>query len=262
MGWWIALGIITLLAVLPLGVSVLYDEDGAVVKVIAGPVKITLFPRPKKDKKPKKEKKKDTADAASRETPAAKPTAKPKKKKKKQATAQKKPEPEHNVAPKQEPVRPVEAPKPAAPPQPAEPEKAEEKPKKGGGITDFLPLVRIALDFLGDFKRKLRVNYLVLKLTLAGDDPCDLAVNYGRAWTALGNLLPRLERFLVIKKRDVDVQCDFTASQTTVIARLDLTITLGRLLAAVIVFAVRALIAFLKIMKKRKGGALNEQKSS
>ena len=40
MGWWITLGILALLAVLPLGVSVAYDADGAVVKVILGPVKI------------------------------------------------------------------------------------------------------------------------------------------------------------------------------------------------------------------------------
>ena len=56
MGWLITLGILTLLAILPLGVSVRYDEDGAVVRVIAGPVKITLFPRKNKEKKPRKEK--------------------------------------------------------------------------------------------------------------------------------------------------------------------------------------------------------------
>ena len=39
-------------------------------------------------------------------------------------------------------------------------------------------------------------------------------------------------------------------------------ITVGRLLAAVFKFAFRALIQFLKIMKKRKGGAVNEPKSS
>ena len=50
MGWLIALGIIVLLAILPLGVSVKYNADGAVVKVIAGPIRITLFPRPKKKK--------------------------------------------------------------------------------------------------------------------------------------------------------------------------------------------------------------------
>ena len=56
MGWWITLGILILLGLLPLGVSVIYDEDGALVRIIAGPLKIKVFPQTKKDKKPKKEK--------------------------------------------------------------------------------------------------------------------------------------------------------------------------------------------------------------
>ena len=96
---------------------------------------------------------------------------------------------------------------------------------------------------------------LELKLIMAADDPCDLAVNYGRAWAAVGNLMPRLERVLVIKKRDIEVECDFEANQTRVIARLDLTITLGRIIGTAVVYGVEALIEFLKIKNKRKGGA-------
>ena len=214
MGWWITLGILVLLAVLPLGVSVKYNADGPLVRVIAGPVKITVFPLPKKEKKPKKDKKK----------------------KDKQET-------------------PAEEPAPQNPKPPAQPKKKEPKKEKGGSWTDFLPLVKEALRFLNNFRRKLRLNVLELKLIMAGDDPCDLAVNYGRAWAAVGNLMPQLERIFVIKKRDIQVECDFTASETLVIARLDLTITLGRLLSAVVVFGVRALIEFLKIKNKRKGGA-------
>ena len=128
-------------------------------------------------------------------------------------------------------------------------------------MRDFLPLVKVALNFLGAFRRKLRVNRLELKLILAGGDPCDLAVNYGRAWAAVGNLMPRLERLFVIKKRDVEVECDFTASETLVIARLDLTVTLGRLLGLAIVYGVRALKEFLTLQKKRKGGATHEPDS-
>ena len=145
-----------------------------------------------------------------------------------------------------------------APQNPAPPKKPKEKKpadQKGGSWTDFLPLVKEAFRFLDVFRRKLRLNVLELKLIMAADDPCDLAVNYGRAWAAVGNLLPQLERIFVIKKSDIEVECDFTASQTLVIARLDISITLGRLLSAVVVFAVRALIEFLKIKKKRKGGA-------
>ena len=94
-----------------------------------------------------------------------------------------------------------------------------------------------------------------LKLILAGDDPCDLAVNYGKAWAALGNLMPQLERVFIIKKRDLEVECDFTADQTLVFARLDLTITLGRLLHLIVVYGIRLLRQYLSIVKTRKGGA-------
>ena len=213
MGWMITAGIVLLLAVLPLGVRIRYNSEGLLVKVIAGPVKITVFPLPPKKKKKKPEK----AKAAE--------------------TAQ-----EENL--------------PKPPQQPKQPKEKKTKGETGGSLLDFLPLVKVAVDFLGDFRRKLRLNNLELKLILAGDDPCDLALNYGRAWAAVGNLMPQLEKWFVIRKRNIEVECDFTASQTLVIAHLDLTITLGRLLAAVCKAAVRALIEFLKIKKKRKGGAV------
>lgn len=119
----------------------------------------------------------------------------------------------------------------------------------GGGIRRFLPFVRLGLELLGDFRRKLRVNFLRLRLTLAGEDPCDLAVNYGRAWAALGNLMPRLERALVIRKRDVEIQCDFQAEETTVVFAMDLTMTLGRLLGLALGYGLRALKLFLTMKK-------------
>jgi len=217
MGGLIVLGIVLLLAVLPLGVRVRYNSEGVVVKIIAGPVKITLLPRPNKKKKEKKKKETKKSKSGTPEVPE-----------------------EENL------------PKPPQPPKPPKEKKAE----KGGSLLDFLPLVKIALDFLGDFRRKLRLDNLYLRLILAGNDPCDLAVNYGRAWAAMGNLLPQLEKWFVIKKRDIEVECDFETSETLVIAHLDLTITVGRLLAAAVKFAVRALVEYLKIKKKRKGGAV------
>ncbi len=204
MGWLIALAIIVLLAVLPLGVSAKYDAGGPVVRIIAGPIRIQVLPA-RKNKKQKKEAPKESIE--SKETKKAQPQ------KKKQESS-------------------------------------------GGSLLDFLPLVQLALDFLGDFlSRKLRLNRLEAKIILAGDDPCDLAINYGRAWAALGNLVPRLERFFVIKERDLQVECDFTADKTLIFARLDLTITLGRLIGLVSVYGFKALREYLKIRKLRKGGA-------
>lgn len=214
MGWWITLGIVTLLAILPLGVRVLYDADGAVVKIVLGPVKITVFPRPAKEKKPPKEK-----------------TKKPEKK-----------------APSQDENLP-QPPQPPAQPKPA-------KEEKGGSLRDFIPFVKLALDFLGDFRRKLRMKELYLRLIMASEDPADLAINYGKTWTAVGNLLPALDRWFVIKKKDVEVECDFTASETKVIARAELTITLGRLLTLAAVYGCRGLKEFIVFRNKRKGGAV------
>ncbi len=214
MGWLVTLGVIVLLAVLPLGVSVKYNSGGPLVRVILGPLKITVFPLPKKEKKEKK----SESPKKTEEAPAPPPSNKP-----------------------------------VPPPKPK-----EKKPKSesGGSFLDFLPLVKLALNFLGDFRRKLRLNHLELKLIMAADDPCDLAVNYGRAWAALGNLMPQLEKIFVIKKRDIEICCDFTASETLIIARLDITITLGRILSLVFVYAIRALKELLNIKKKRKGGAV------
>ena len=206
MGWLIFLAILVLLAVLPLGASVLYDADGPRVRIVAGPVKIQVFPmkkKPKKDK-PKKEK------------------------------------------PKKEQKKPAQA---------GEEQKPFPKPRTGGSWTDFLPLVQVVLDLLNDLRRKLRVNHLLLHLTLAGDDPCDLAVNYGRMNASLAALIAQLERVLVIQKRDVHVDCDFTANETVILARLDLTITLGRILSIAVRYGVRGLMTFLKIKKQREGGA-------
>ena len=209
MGVWIAAAIVLILAVLPLGVRVRYNSAGLILRVIAGPLKITVFPRKKKPKK--------------------------------QKVKQKKPKEEQHAEPSASEDKP---------PQP--PEAQPEQKEKGGSIARFLPFIKLGLKFLGDFRRKLRLDNLYVRLILAGDDPCDLAVNYGRIWAAVGNLMPQLERLFVIKKRDIQVECDFTASETCVVAHLDITITMGRLLALALVYGVRVLIEFLSM--KRKGG--------
>lgn len=202
MGWLIALGVIVLLAIMPLGVSVCYDADGPYVGLILGVVRLQIIPGKKKADKKEKSKKKEKPKQNNNQTQ-----------------------------------------KPAA-------------PKKGGSVTDFLPLLRLVFNLLIDFRRKLRVRILELKLTLAGGDPSDLAINYGRAWAALGNLEPQLDRFFIIQKKDMQVQCDFEAETTVVTARLDLTITLGRLLRLLTCYGFRGIREYLKIMKLRKGGAV------
>lgn len=205
MGWLIALTVLLLIAAIPLGVLVRYDSRGPLVRVIAGFVRFTVIPVPKRTKKPKKEK----------------------------------------------------SPKAEAPPKPALQPAQKEAEKKGGSLRDFLPLVNVLLDFMSSFRKKLRVNNLTLKLILAGDDPCDLALNYGRAWAALGNLMPMLDKIFVVGKRDCEIECDFTATQTLVVAQMELTIRFCRLISLGLVYGFRLLKELLILKKKRKGGAVS-----
>lgn len=202
-GWLIALGILVLLAILPVGVCLTYNEDGLILSLLLGAVKIKLFPRASKEKN----------------------TEKPKKKKKQKGA---------NAVSKTKPVK---------------------KEKLGGKITEFLPLVDVGLKFLGSFRRKLRVKRLEMNYIMAGGDPCDLALNYGKAWTAVGNLMPLLERIFVIKKRNIQVQCDFAGDSAKISVRLDISITVGRIVGIAVKYGLKALFIFLKIKNKNKGGA-------
>ena len=210
MGWGIFFVCLLVLAWIPLGIRVSYGEAGFEARVIAGPVKITLFPRKKRKKKPKTT---DSSEKTTEETTKASPEKK---------------RPKTETTGKDEPGM-----------------------QSGGSLERFVPWIRLALDFLGALRRKIRLDNLYLHVVLAGDDPCDLAVNYGRAWAVVGDLLPKLERVFVIGKRDIQVNCDFTAEKITVAARGDMTITLGRTLCLGVIYGIRAL----KIILKRKGGA-------
>lgn len=235
MFWWILLGILVVLLILPLGASIFYDAEGVRILVVAGPIRFTVFPmkkKPPKEEKPKEE--------PPKEEPSGEPTP--------DEPAQAGPAEEQKALPpaQEKTQTPLpEAPKPPEPPKEKEPD--------GGSLLDFLPLVELALKFVGEFFHKtLHIDVLYLKLTMAGGDPADLAINYGNTWAALGNLWPYIDRMFTIKKRDIQIQCDFEASESLVNARVDITITLARLLGLVFGYAFRILLKFLRIMQDRK----------
>ena len=229
MGWWIALGIFVGLLILPLGVSVFYDAAGVRLRVIAGFIRFTIFPKKKKEKKPKKEK--------------------PPKKKIEKTAPEKSQQPPKKTEGKHQKVK-----------EDPQKNKPKEEPP-GGSLLDFIPLVKIALKCVGDlFTKTLHIDVLYLKLTMAGGDPCDLATNYGKAWEALGILWPKIDDVMTIKKRDIQIQCDFEGSETLVNARVDVTITLARIFGLLFGYGARLLWGYLKIMNNRKKAAEAEKK--
>ena len=223
MGWWIFWGIIALILLLPIGASIFYDAAGVRVLVIGGPIRFTVFPMKKKEQK--KQPEKTTEQPPKKEETAPDPV-------------------------QEQPAVPEKQALPEAPKPPQAPE------EKGGSLMDFLPLVELALKFVGEFFHKtLHIDVLYLKLTMAADDPADLAINYGKTWAALGNLWPYVDRMFTIKKRDIQVQCDFEATQPLVNARVDITLTLARLLGLILGYGFRIGVKFLQILWSQKKAA-------
>lgn len=129
------------------------------------------------------------------------------------------------------------------------------KKSAGGVYKDFIAYAKFFLNILDDLRKKIVIKNLQLKMLLAGGDPYDLALNYGRGWTAAGNLLALLERAFTIKKHDISVDCDFLGEQTCVVAELIISITLGRFVGLCAKYAKRYYAEFDKILIIRKGGA-------
>ncbi len=131
----------------------------------------------------------------------------------------------------------------------------KEQQNTGGNTTDFGPIVEFIFEILRDLWKKLQVDLLELKVVLAQEDPGDLAINYGRVWAALGNVIPQLERYCNIKKRDISVTCDFVAQQVYIFAQLQVSITLGRATFLLIRRGIRGLKNNIQTSNNRKGGA-------
>ena len=195
MGWLIAVGVFILLVLIPIGIRLVYSQQGPMAWPLVGPIRFRLLGKSEKQKVSSGE----TSDSLNKQK--------------------------------------------------------KMQNKSGGSLTDFIPLAGQVLKILNHLRRKLRVDLFEFKLALAGSDPCDLAVNYGRTWAGIGNLVPFMEQYFNIKKRDIDVQCDFTADKIMVYVRLDISITVGRLIAFIVKHGIGFLRELLKTTNKRKGGA-------
>ena len=139
-------------------------------------------------------------------------------------------------------------------PDPSPKKEPAEKPEKekGGDIRDFYPLVQLVLRFMDAFRKKLRIDDLSIRITIACDDPCDTAVSYGRALASLNSLMRTLQRYFYIRKHDCSVQCDFTSQGTLVEFRTKATITVARALHIGILYGFLIIKEFLRLHRTKR----------
>lgn len=130
----------------------------------------------------------------------------------------------------------------------------EQKQKTGGSPAQLSEYLRLATRLLGKLRRKLLVRELTLHAIFGGKDP---ALNYGRAWAAIGSIMPIFEQLFRIKKRDVGAYCSEEEPAIRIYARAHATMTVAGLLH----LAIHALRGYLKIQhnKPEKAVQSNDQ---
>ena len=138
-------------------------------------------------------------------------------------------------------------------------EKPEKAPKKRPKPSpdELLQLLKLGLDALARFKRKLTVNRFMLHLVVAAEDPFDATVIYGAVNAGLG--LVESMRGRAFKARSVDIQTalDYNSTEPRADAELTVTISLGRILA--VVFAAGWGFMKLKIRAAKQSAAVKAE---
>jgi len=79
-------------------------------------------------------------------------------------------------------------------------------------------LGKLLVKVLKKFRRGLRIDPLVLRLTVAGEDPADAAVLYGRLYAAVGGLLPPLKESVSLRGEEIAISLDFDRDTWDVLA--------------------------------------------
>lgn len=214
-----------LICFIRIGVMAEYSADGLLLMALAGPVKLQLLPRKEKKKGDGKQKKPKTD------------------KKEKQKKGKK--EKGHKV-------------------EQEEPEQPKEKKNIGGMIPMFKELLGLLVEMQITLRSRLRFKEFYLRLTVgaAGADPASGAILYGRAWAAIGNLMPQLMKIFRIEKRDVGADVDFLAEKNTVYAKITAVISIGGLVRMAVYYGVRALRIYLKHTKEQRKAKKQAKKAA
>ena len=100
----------------------------------------------------------------------------------------------------------------------------KQKEKKSVSLSAVNKILKAVKKALYRLRRRLLINKLTLYYTSAGDDPSKTAILYGAANAGLNTVIPVLERYLRIRRRDLRVFVDFTATQQTIYVKLNISI--------------------------------------
>ena len=219
--------LLLLVLLLPARVRVMLRQEKFFLWVGLGPFRLRLLPW--KEKKPKKQKKSEKPEKA-----------KPQKR-----------EPPPSPPPQAE--RPGEA----AGPAPQIRKEKESTPVSGGmeklDIPYIMDLIHLGLSAMGQFRRALRVDRFLLDCAIATGDAAKTAMAYGAAAAGVGMFLPLLEENLRVRKKDIQVICDFEGTESQIF----LEVQVSALVFQLLIIGIKVLRGFLRLRKQHDQEAVS-----
>lgn len=110
------------------------------------------------------------------------------------------------------------------------PKKAEDAAKKRFSWDMVKPLLEAGGKLLSALRKSVRIDRLMLRITVGGDDPCDAALLYGRLHMVWCAAQPFLLNTFRVKKRDVDIGLNYDLEKTQWSGDFAATVSIGRMM--------------------------------
>lgn len=219
--------LLLLVLLLPARVRVMLRQEKFFLWVGLGPFRLRLLPwKKKKPKKQKKSEKPEEAKPQNREPPPSPPPQ-------------------------------AERPGEAAGPAPQIRKEKESTPVFGGmeklDIPYIMDLIHLGLSAMGQFRRVLRVDRFLLDCAIATGDAAKTAMAYGAAAAGVGMFLPLLEENLRVRKKDIQVICDFEGTES----KIFLEVQVSALVFQLLIIGIKVLRGFLRLRKQHDQEAVS-----
>jgi len=130
--------------------------------------------------------------------------------------------------------------------------KKKPKEKKPGDFQTFLNAIKAVKKALDRLRRRLLIKRLTLYYTSASDDPSKTAIGFGTANAVFATIIPVLERYFRIKKRDLRVFADYEEEKPRIYTKIIISLAVWEVIymAAALLPIVTA--SFTRKAKSRK----------
>ena len=139
------------------------------------------------------------------------------------------------------------------------PEGAKPKPGIADTVSTVLRYLPLVGEAAGRLKRKIRIDDINLHVIWGAPDPADAAKGYGMANAVMGILWPAVEHNFKVKEYDLGVDVDYEREKPEVNADACVSITVGQIIALVVILGTKALKIYLGIRREKSENTENEK---